>query len=151
MMEKYPGIEKSPLFKVLEQCMTERISQNIENKFTFPDQSVGYFELRIQPVPEGIFILSIDISERKQAELEKTEYVKSLEDMIFMTSHNIRQPIAQIQGIRSLLDTPIQSQEELTKIAEYLRDSIIYLDNFTKEFTTFIHSLKQKIKYKGSV
>jgi PAS domain S-box-containing protein len=33
-----------------------------------PNREVGWFELRIQPMPEGLFILSIDITERKQAE-----------------------------------------------------------------------------------
>ena len=34
----------------------------------FPDGSKGWFEVRSQPVPEGIFVLSIDISVRKRAE-----------------------------------------------------------------------------------
>jgi len=70
MMELYPGIEKTELFRTLERCMTERVDQRIENEFTFPDGEKGWFELSIQPVPEGLFILSIDITERKQAEID---------------------------------------------------------------------------------
>ncbi|MGD2066977.1 MAG: PAS domain S-box protein, partial [Candidatus Bathyarchaeota archaeon] len=68
MMERYPGIENTELFTVLRRCMEERTSHQLENEFTFPDGAKGWFELRIQPVPEGIFILSVDITERKQAE-----------------------------------------------------------------------------------
>ena len=70
MMEAYPGIENSELFRVLQRCMKEHLSENIENEFTYQDGSSGWFELRIQPVPEGIFILSLDITERKKAERE---------------------------------------------------------------------------------
>jgi len=68
VMEKYPGIEKSPTFAMYERCFKERVSFQVENEFTFPDGSKGWFELSFQPVPEGIFILSIDITERKKAQ-----------------------------------------------------------------------------------
>jgi two-component system sensor histidine kinase/response regulator len=68
MMEIYPDIEKTEMFRVLHRCMTKRIPGRIENEFTFLDGTKGFFELSIQPVPEGIFILSLDISERKRAE-----------------------------------------------------------------------------------
>lgn len=70
MMELYPGIEVTELFAALRDCMERRTSQRLENQFTFPDGNTGWFELSVQPVPEGLFILSIDISERKQAETE---------------------------------------------------------------------------------
>lgn len=70
MMEAYPGIEKTELFGVVKKCMGERTHRLMENKFIFPNGSVGYFELSIQPVPEGLFILSYDITERVQAEKE---------------------------------------------------------------------------------
>jgi len=68
MMEMYSGIEDTDMFTRLRYCMEKRISHNMENLFTFPDGSQGWFELRIQPVPEGIFMLSIDITERKSVE-----------------------------------------------------------------------------------
>ena len=71
MMEVYPGIEETKLFNSLRRCMSERVSQRFENKFTFPDGTIGWFDISIQPIPEGIFVFSIDITERKEAE-EKT-------------------------------------------------------------------------------
>lgn len=70
MMECYPGIEKTELFDKLRICMKERQTLRVENKFEYPDGSSSWFELSIQPVPEGIFILSLNITERKEAELE---------------------------------------------------------------------------------
>jgi PAS domain S-box-containing protein len=68
MMEAYPGIEQTEMFGFMEKCMSQRIPHQMQNKFTYPDGSVGWFDLSILPVPEGIFILSNDITERKLAE-----------------------------------------------------------------------------------
>lgn len=142
MMEKYPGIEHTELFKTLVKCMKEREAINFENEFDFPDGSKGYFELRIQPVKEGLFILSMDISERKHAELSKKEYIKGLEEMIFMTSHKVRQPVAHILGISILLNDSVNTQEDLNKMVGYMKESALALDSFTKELTHFIKKLE---------
>ncbi len=68
MMEIYPGVEQTELFAVLQRCMQERTASIFENEFNFANGTKGWFELSIQPVPEGLFILSMDITERKKAE-----------------------------------------------------------------------------------
>lgn len=68
MTEAYPGIGETPLFGILRRCMHERTGHVCENQFTFPDGSRRWFEIRVQPVPEGICVYSADIEERKQAE-----------------------------------------------------------------------------------
>ncbi len=90
MMEMYPGIQDTPLFQVMRDCMENRVSRRMENQFAFPDGGVGWFELSIQPAPQGILILSTDITGRKQAEdaLRESErqmqaLVSSLDDIVF--------------------------------------------------------------------
>lgn len=68
MMEKFPGIVDTPMFVRLKKCMEKRVAQNMENEFSFPDGSKGWFELRMEPVPEGVLILSLDITNRKKTE-----------------------------------------------------------------------------------
>jgi PAS domain S-box-containing protein len=82
MMEVYPGIEQSDLFTVLRRCMQERAAEQMENEFFFPDGSKGWFELSIQPVPEGIFILSYDITEHKEAETALRQSKTELQHII---------------------------------------------------------------------
>jgi len=67
-MDLWPGIEAAEVFSVIRRCMEERIAQHMDNEFAFPDGHKGWFDLSIQPVPEGVFILSVDITERKKAE-----------------------------------------------------------------------------------
>ncbi|MGD8403313.1 MAG: PAS domain S-box protein [Anaerolineales bacterium] len=78
----WPGIESTRLFSVLRRCMEERVSQSLENEFTFLDGSTGWFELRIYPVPEGVVILSIDITDRKQTEQALHDNQKRLAGII---------------------------------------------------------------------
>jgi PAS domain S-box-containing protein len=68
MMDVYPGIEFTELFVALQRCMDERVPSRMINKFAYPGGGSGWFELSIQPVPEGIFILSMEITDRKNAE-----------------------------------------------------------------------------------
>jgi PAS domain S-box-containing protein len=82
MMEMYPGIENTELFGFLGECMTKRIPHRMENEFIFPDGSRGWFELRIEPVPEGILILSLDVTKRKELEDELNKYRHRLEEVV---------------------------------------------------------------------
>ena len=82
MMERYPGIEDTALFNKLQFSMQNRVPQSIENEFIYPDGAKGWFELRIQPIPEGIFILSIEISDRKSLEIELNEDRRKLQTLL---------------------------------------------------------------------
>jgi PAS domain S-box-containing protein len=64
----WPGIGETEVFKLIRRALNDRVSSHLENKFSFPDGSQGWFDMSIQPVPEGVFILSIDITKRKNAE-----------------------------------------------------------------------------------
>jgi two-component system cell cycle sensor histidine kinase/response regulator CckA len=68
MTEVYPGIEGTEMFRTLEHCMKERSPQQFLNQFTYPDGHSAWFDLRIDPVPLGILVLSIDVSAQKAAE-----------------------------------------------------------------------------------
>jgi PAS domain S-box-containing protein len=61
----FPGIERTPMFGLLQRCLTERTHQRLENEFAFEDGARIVFELRIVPVPQGACILSLDITERR--------------------------------------------------------------------------------------
>ncbi len=82
MPEAWPGIEASPVFQMMKRCMDERVALHDEVEFHFPDGGTGWFDVRCQPVPEGIFVLSIDISERHAAETQLLELNATLEQKV---------------------------------------------------------------------
>jgi two-component system cell cycle sensor histidine kinase/response regulator CckA len=75
MTECFPGIDASPMYAELTRCMRDRAHHRMENEFAYPDGSMGWFELRFIPVPEGVCVLSVDITEQKraQAALQRSE------------------------------------------------------------------------------
>lgn len=66
MMKAYPGIEKTNVFEAIKVCMETRQSSSMLNEFTFPDGTVGVFELRMRPVEDGVMIISEEVTERER-------------------------------------------------------------------------------------
>ncbi|MFZ1517253.1 MAG: PAS domain S-box protein [Ignavibacteriaceae bacterium] len=69
-IDLWPGIEETYVFRTIKKCLEKKESYQYENEFTYPDGTIGWFDLSIQPVPEGVFILSVDITQRKKVENE---------------------------------------------------------------------------------
>lgn len=78
MMECYPGIENTEMFRRLRGCLESGAPGYMENEFAFPDGSKGWFELRFESVPQGVTILSFDITERKRTEFALQRTLRSL-------------------------------------------------------------------------
>ncbi|GAB6094526.1 hypothetical protein JCM14469_07780 [Desulfatiferula olefinivorans] len=77
--ECYPGIEKTEMYAVLKRCLTDRVPGVMENAFTYDDGATSWFEIRFEPVPNGVLVLSIDISARKQIEQNRSNMVDLLD------------------------------------------------------------------------
>ena len=70
IFEMVPGIEGSSFFEALQHTMQERVPQSIENSFKFEDGREGWYQVHSIPVPEGIFVQTLDITVRKKMEEE---------------------------------------------------------------------------------
>lgn len=90
IMEKFPGIEHTEVFFALQKTMADRKNRRFENKFVYPDKSVRWFDLHIQPADEGLCVLSLDITDHK---LSEARYSRG-KDLYAFLSH-INQTIVQ--------------------------------------------------------
>ncbi len=134
MMEVYPGIEKTEMFAVLHRCMEERISQHMENEFRYPDGAKGWFDLSIQPAPEGIFILSIDITERKRAEADRLARMaaeqanQAKSEFLSRMSHELRTPLNSILGFTQLLEMDALTPDQTDSLGHIIKSGRHLLD-----------------------
>jgi PAS domain S-box-containing protein len=81
-----------------------------------------------------------DISERKQAEAERTQMVNDLmlrnvelEQFGYIISHNLRAPVANIIGASSALNDPELDDEDKEILNRGINQSVIKLDNVVKD------------------
>ncbi|MDE3195913.1 MAG: PAS domain-containing protein [Acidobacteriota bacterium] len=68
MQDIYPGIEGTNIFERYRRCMEDREPQQFQEHFSFSPGVTRWYELRVNPVPEGIFVLSLDITESREAQ-----------------------------------------------------------------------------------
>ena len=139
MMEMYPGIEKTEMFGYLQRAMIDRIPHKMDNEFTFPDGSKAWFELRIEPVPKGVLILSMDISQRRKLEQELNRYKHRLEDVIVERSAECSQANKELK----------MEIEEHKKTEEGLKLRAMILDNANEAI--FLINLKGEFVYANEV
>jgi len=101
--EVWPGIENTKTFQILNRCMTERIPLEVENEFEYPDHSSRWFELNIEPVSEGIFVRSYDITRRKNI-----EYNLKMSNRLYSTISQINQTIIRMKDRQELFENVIK-------------------------------------------
>ncbi len=106
MVDLYPGVETTTMYTLLERCLEERLPATFENAFTYPNGTTAWFDIKMEPVPEGVFILSIDISARKHAETE------------------LHDQLDRLQALRAI-DTAIISSTDLSITLRTILDQII--------------------------
>ena len=174
MMEKYPGIEKTKLFKLIGLCMDDRKPSKFLNEFEFPDGSKGYFELRIQPVPEGVLILSIDVTEEKNLDNKLRLFNEQLEDMVnertqelvnslerekmlnelksrFVStaSHEFKTPLGAIEISVNVLDifNKPPNKKERDKYHKYIKTSVKNLHQILNDFLSLDRLEQGKVYY----
>ncbi len=63
-----PGLSDEELLSAVEDSLKNRVVRRLEKLFTLPDGDKRWFQLSMHPVPEGVFMLSLDITDRKRTE-----------------------------------------------------------------------------------
>jgi hypothetical protein len=121
--------------------MAQRLELHLQTDSRFPDGSVGWFDLNLQPIPEGVAIFSVDITQRKEAEEEIRAIHADLERRVaertaelvqarqaaeaaslaksrFLAnmSHEIRTPLHAIIGLTSLLRAEASTPEVASRL-----------------------------------
>jgi len=138
MMECYPGIEKTEAFVVFKECLETRTPRRMENEFAFPDGTKGWFELNIEPVPEGLFILSEDITERRSLEEQvlQSQKMEAIGSLAGGVAHDFNNILMAIMSYSELLQLKLDDGP-LREYAEGIQQSVEKAASLTQRLLTF--------------
>jgi len=117
-MDMWPGIEETVVFEKIRHCIEQRLTEQLENLFMFPDGSTGWFELSIQPVPEGVFILSIDITERKKTEEALRKLKDELEEQVEEKTKELKDRVLELERFQ---DATIEREFRIKELREEIQ------------------------------
>jgi two-component system cell cycle sensor histidine kinase/response regulator CckA len=146
MMECYPGIEDTPMYGALQRCMTDRKHDRMENEFTFPDGSKGWFELRFVPVPEGTCILSLDITDRKRAaatlarteeQLRHAQKMEAVGRLAGGVSHDFNNVLSVVLSYTDMILSDLKSDDPMRADIEEIHKAGVRAADLTRQLLTF--------------
>ncbi len=174
-MDAHPGVEQRPVFKHIKQCMDDRVPSQIDNMYEFPDKSVRWFDLRIEPVPEGVLIMSFEITARKQTEAKLKAMNEEMEGMlkertkelevslerekelnkmksqfVSIASHELRTPLSMIVFSTSLIEKFTRETDAAKCIMqiEKIKSAVKHMETTLNDFLMFDKLEDGKIKVK---
>ena len=139
MTECYPGIDQTPMFEALQRVMRGRKAEQFLNDFVYPDGSQGWFELRIEPVPDGVCVLSFDISDKHrgqthQRQAQKMEAVGRLAGGI---AHDFSNVLTAMLGFCDLVLARVGGDEELMADLLEIRKAGERAERLTRQLLAF--------------
>lgn len=146
------GFHTQDFFKEMWETISNGKSWRGEVKNRAKDGSFYWLDSVIVPIKNAsgdiiqYFSLRILINEKKKAEEDQEAHIKALENMLFMISHKVRHPIANILSIANVFEEYANSPEEILKMISFIKEEAMTLDNFTRELTGFIYDLDKKNK-----
>lgn len=82
MVDMYPGIENTPVFKHILNCLENKKACRLINEFQFSDGTKGFFDLRMEPIDEGVLIMSFDVTAQKEMENELRKVNHDLQKLV---------------------------------------------------------------------
>lgn len=126
----------------------ELLFQNIEKEKRAFELIIANKELAFQKIEKSKRAIELTFlsKELEKAEQHQKDYVDGLREIMFITSHEVRLPLANIIGISAILKQTDNTPEEINQCIDYLKQSAVLLETSTRELAFFIAHLEQQSK-----
>jgi len=145
------GFHSSEFFEQVWATITQGKIWRGEVKSKAKDGTFFWLDSTIIPIRDEkgnitqYFSLRMPIDDKKELEDQNIMRLKSLEEMLFQVSHQVRQPVSQILSAASLIRSSGLSNKELHDIIGLMEISAKLLDHFTKELSELMTRETKKI------
>ncbi len=138
-IESWPGIEHSAVYSLIKESMEKRIHLEMENVFTYPDGDTGLFQIHVFPVPEGVFIQSLDISENRklQEQIIQAQKNQSIGTLASGIAHDFNNILEIIYGYTSLIEKNPCNMEKINEYTSNIARTIARGSELVKQILTF--------------
>lgn len=105
MMECYPGIEGTDMFRALQRVTATGQREALTSELAFPSGDRRWFDLTIGPVPDGVCILSLDVTDLRRTELElhHAQRLDAIGQLAGGIAHDFNNQLTLIQGMAQML------------------------------------------------
>jgi PAS domain S-box-containing protein len=96
-------------------------------------------------VINGIIINFHDVTERKNTEIQLLNTNFELDSFVYRASHDMKAPLRSVMGLINLTKLASKENKELREYVNMMEISIIKLDNFLKDLTSFVRNSRLEI------
>jgi CHASE3 domain sensor protein len=124
--------------------------RNLEKKESAKELILANQELIIQNLEKEKLTEKLLIANQEliKIEIEQKQHIEELEKMMFMISHEVRQPVVHLLGLSNLFDEAIGSSPNLVRIVGYMKGAVSSLDVFTRDLTKHVSKIMNIKKQK---
>jgi len=109
------------VYKRIESALYQRIPSHFETSIVLTNGYVGWFDMSLQPVPEGVFIRTLDLKDKKRAESE----LKQKKDEYLKLSEAYKEQNLNLLEMNKILE---QKEEKLRFLYDNMIQGVVYLN-----------------------
>lgn len=96
-------------------------------------------------VINGIILNFHDVTERKNTEIQLLNTNFELDSFVYRASHDMKAPLRSVMGLINITKRESKDNAELLQYLHMMEVSIVKLDNFLKDLTSFVRNSRQEI------